>query len=328
MNENCNQEEDVFTLTSRHAGMFPSIVARKLDADGNIVRERHLAGPFPNLILNAGLDRMGNSSGGGGFWRNCQLGAGTTPPTVTDTALESLQAAVQGSTSDPFNTALVEGPPRYVRHRRTYRFPEGEAAGTHTEIGIGWGNSGSTLYSRALIRDSGGNPIAITVLPDEVLDVTYEWRIYPPTGDTTGTRNISGTDYDYTIRACEADTINTQFGAGWGFGTGPTFGSASALKPENGGHATYTGSIGDWLSSPSGSSATSGATLSVSNAAYTPGNYYRDGTLSWGLGGSGGIRSVRYCWTWGAYQIEFDPPIPKDATNILSLTFRNAWARL
>ena len=133
---------------------------------------------FNNIVLDAGLARMSV-----GTWINCCcVGTGNTTPAVTQTALASFLASTTSinSTSTELQTTTT---PYYRGVTLTWRFSEGVAAGNISEVGMGWGNT--TLWNRALVLDTNGNPTTITVLSDEYLDVVAEIREYP-TLSTTG----------------------------------------------------------------------------------------------------------------------------------------------
>ena len=138
--------------------------------------------------------------------------------------------------------------PYYISHIVEYHFAIGAAAGNLSELGVGWASSGTTLFSRALILDSGGTPTTITVLSDEYLYVTYEHRFYPSETDATGsivfTGNIGGT-YTYTLRPAQIDSTSIA-----DLTPGPT-----AMNHIDIVHVTvYDGSIGIITSLPAGNS--------------------------------------------------------------------------
>ncbi len=174
--------------------------------------KRLLADWFPNLITTAGLNYMGtnrsyafNTSTRGGWLTYCIVGSGNTTPAFTDSVLANKLAATSSMTA---MTLTVESTSPYYRKMvLKYRFAEGVAAGNLAEVGIGW--SSTACFSRALILDGGGNPTTITILSDEYLDVTYEYRIYPKETDDTGTviftGNLGGT-YDWIARLARATT--------------------------------------------------------------------------------------------------------------------------
>jgi len=60
--------------------------------------------------------------------------------------------------------------------RATYSFARGAAAGNISELTTGYNNNNTSAMARALVRDAQGNPATITVLSDEVLTITWEWR--------------------------------------------------------------------------------------------------------------------------------------------------------
>ena len=281
----------------------------KLEAIRPDGTRRVLADWFPNLILNGGLDRMGANAD---YLSWCQVGSGSTAPVATQTALVNRIAGTNTHQSS-VNGAQASAP-YYGWHRRTYRFAQGVAAGNLSEVGVGWATSGS-LFSRALILDGGGSPTTITVLSDEVLDVTYELRRYPGTVDLTGTVVLDGVTHNWVSRA--AGVTDSQF---WGEIGAMALGLA----------VSYNGDIGAVTAlQPSGTS----STLSATPLEYSSGSYTRAYTVSAGLNDgnlSGGIRSILIRSNpegAGRYQIQFDPAIPKDNTKVLSLTIQHTWAR-
>lgn len=298
--------------SSGFAGLY------KIEAIRPNGKRRMLADWFPNLITDVGLDDIGYATGT--QLSACVVGTGGATPTNSDTAL---QAQIASTTTVQSNTSGSQpSAPYYGWRTRVYRFAVGAAAGNLAEVGIKTNTGGGKLFSRALILDGGGSPTTITVLSDEILDVTYQLRLYPLLTDITGTIDIGGTDYDFTARAANVDD-------------GP-FAPDSALYAGLGGPSAtectvFTGAIGAITGNPSGSSA-AGATQV--QAAYTPNSLFRDATFSFGLNNgnvSGGFLSVLVTLGFGVnmgrMQVEFDAPVPKDNTKVMSLTFRHSWAR-
>lgn len=60
--------------------------------------------------------------------------------------------------------------------REVRSFARGAAAGNISELTTGHNNNNTSAMARALVRDALGNPTTITVLSDEVLTITWEWR--------------------------------------------------------------------------------------------------------------------------------------------------------
>lgn len=283
----------------------------KIEATNAETNEKRLVADwFPNLITDSGLNEMGNRA----TTVYCMVGTNNTPPSVTDTALFGQIATT--------NSVIVQTPttaasaPYYGAYTKTWRFTTGQAAGNLSEVGVGWNISGvQYCFSRALILDSGGFPTTITILANEILDVTYELRCYAPDTDQVFNLTLSGVTYTCTLRASEVTTTNN-----WSprNDANVSFTNSSTV---------YSGPIGSVTGSPSGTSSSGTnsmitySTNSLNKRAYvefalTSGNF------------AGGINSFKFNSLYlGAYQIEFSPTIPKDNTKTFRLDFGVTWAR-
>lgn len=295
-------------LKSHVAGMFKFEAVKR---DGS---RRVLADWFPNLITDNGLNLIGSS---GSWLSHCQVGTGTAAPNVLDTALASRVAGtyiISASTSGTQSSA-----PYFTWRRNTYRFAEGAATGNIAEVGVGPSATGN-LLSRARILDGSGNPTTISVAADESLDVTYEFRYYPPTVDNTFSLTIDGVTYSVTSRAA---LVTTAGSPGWTvaqIGQAPTINNTYVI-------CAYNGAIGAITERPAGASSSAS---SSTNAAYSAGSHYRDGTVTWALNAGnlvGGISAIEATHGIGTYQLGFSPAIPKDNKKVLQMTFRHSWAR-
>lgn len=271
---------------------------------------------FPNLITNSGLDAIGIDANGFGY---CDIGSGSTPPTVNDTALASHIAGVAWDGGTPSVAGIQSSSPFFGWRRTTFRFPAGVGTGNISEVGVRR-DSSSALSSRALILDPSSNPTTISKQADESLDVIYELRMYPPTADASGTVDFgNGLICDWTSRAANVTNINRWAPASQrGFTISPN----SALA--------YTGPLGLITGQPSG---TADLLSSITKAAYTPGSYKLQFAISASLSQgnvTGGINSIFITGGTGFqpdYQIEFDPKIPKDGTKTFTLQFEISWER-
>lgn len=313
-----NRNPSVIRTRPSCAGLF-RMVMHKADVDGNPIpgTARVVADWFSNLITDQGLERMGTDSG---YFNYCHIGTSNTTPAFADTALGGFLAASNTIPTSPTNAAQAT-PPYYASTTGTYRFGAGVGTGIIAEVGTAWAASGATLFSHALILDGGGSPTTIAKLADEILDVTYQFRVYPPTADVTGTINISGTDYDYIIRAAGVSTFSATFGGGWGTGFG---GTKPSLKGTPSGHSAYTGTLGAVTGVPSGTTLQADGAFDI---AYVGGSHYLDGRLVWDVDSVFSVRSVTVNFFNAMYQVQFSPPIPKTAPEELRLVFRNSWAR-
>ena len=301
-----------FSFGLRLEGRFRLITHSK--RYGSLVRA-----DFRNLILNQGLDRIGQ----GAWIGSCQVGTGSTAPSTGQTGLASYLA---GSSVEPVADvdAYVPGPPPVRTLVRTRRFAEGVATGNLSEVGMGWSDSGTNLFSRALILDGDGNPTVLPKLADETLDVEYTLYVYPPTADVTGTISLGGSDYDYTLRTANVGTLD------WRAST--LVGGAVVSSSSGGAAQIYpsTSVLGDITTVPSGAGTNA---TSFSGKTYVPGAHSRGATATFGLSAnpSGGVGAARFYMgaTFGGAQckIGFSPVVPKDSTKILVLEPRISWAR-
>lgn len=308
-------------LQTSMAGRF-KLEKYKADRDGNPIAETKevVADWFDNLILDQGLNRLGSSTLSSSTG-TIQVGSGGSAPEASDAGLDAFIAA-SSSSQGQVDGVQVSDEPYYLFRRVTRRFSAGSAAGNLSEVGAGWGSSAvGNLFSRALIVDSQGSPTTITVLSDEVLDVTYEIRVYPDSTDSVGTIELEGELFDYTARAWDIDSIYSA--EQWSF-------SRSGVSSAGFARA-YDGGIGGILTGPSGAN---DDPSSRTNGSYSQGSMVGSASYTWGLnrGNIGGIRSVRLPVGWSVWQIEFSSqvdgsPIPKDDTKELTLTVSHSWAR-
>lgn len=317
---------NILSAHSGYSGWY-KMEAVRLDADGQEVEgsRRILADWFPNLITNAGLDLLG-TTGGTLVNEYCRVGSGNTAPANTDT---SLVAQVAVSNSAQSNTTGVNRAGSYYGwRRRVIRFAAGSlgsSAANIAEVGVSPA-AATALFSRALILDGGGAPTTISVQPDEVLDVTYELRMYPTLADATGSVVIAGVTYAWTARPItdpfyESRMADVGFGIGFSADTG---GSRAVYGP------LAMATLPAQNSQPS-SPVEGTRTVAL---AYTTGSYQRsyrieldenEGNVSGGIGAlfacsnqlqSGGA------WAWG-----LSPKLPKTAAFKATFTVRQSWGR-
>lgn len=287
-------------------------------------------GPCKNLITNYGLNIVGTA----GFSAACYVGTGNTPPANTDTTL----VAVRNYTTTVQTAGAVVargGDPEYwAQYAITYRFAAGVASGNLTEVGVGRNTTTTPLVynlsSRALIVDGSGNPITLTVLDDEVLDVTYSMRFYPYVGaDVVQNVVLSGTTYVFTTRsanlltcACNATQAQNIGGSttvytGTAEGTPPALGLVTASLS----NAGTSAGLNNVTSSYVNNSLTIGCTLTAAlNAA----------NLTYGIRGmllnthTSGIGNT---FLGQQFQSVINPRIPKTASNVLSFGASISWNR-
>jgi hypothetical protein len=274
---------------------------------------------FTNLITDVGLDWVA-TAGPITAIAACRVGDGNTPPSVTDTDIENLVAT---SASSSFVTSNSGGVPVWFQSvAGVYTFAVGAIDGDISEVCFNTSGAAHML-SRALIKDALGNPTNFHVAGDEQLIVKYELRKYPPAIDATTVYSLlvdgEPQSHDVVIRAAN---VNDTSGDGYWYSAQP-MGNVTSCR------AYGTQTLGAVTSIPAG--AASIGTVSLSG--YAGGSFQRDMTLRWELGvgnfaaGVGSVTLGLSGATNSAYQISFDPPLPKDADSTMTLPVRVTWAR-
>lgn len=306
---------------------------KKYKNNGQLVQE---VAAVQNLITDAGLVMIGT-----GFSANIFVGTGTSTPSFTDTVLNAYRNhtnTIQIGWNGKSALSPVAG--EWVEGSGTWRFAAGAASGNLTEVGIGRVISASPLqyelFSRALIVDAAGNPVTITVLSDEYLDVTYTIRSHCPVADYDTSLVISGVTYDMRIgryyvgnndftgtspmSACAIYDPNGNFDIFGHSGTIAFSGGINSTSPFNAGSVqTQSGRV-NTVAEPSNNGAL--ATISVA---------IDKGNAAGGIKGFAWSRASRTTANAGVhasrYRATVTPAIPKNNTNILSFGMRWTWGR-
>lgn len=306
-------------LNFKLAGEYKILVKK---ADGSVIETDW----FPNMILDQGLDRIGN--GANSVIAYAQVGTGTTAPSALQTSLISYVAGSASSLAP--DSISNSGSPNYeTTYTWDFTFAQGAVVGNITELGVGWSASGSTLFSRALILDNLGSPTSITIIALDQLTVYYRLKIIPPLGDITGSVTIGGTPYDYTARVSSAGTFANALWTFWGTQVAQ---SGSLIV----GRAAQTYGAGSVLGAITGNPTISSGTASgtATGSSYTPGSFTRDFTYTWSItqgNATGGVQSIVF--VYGVqdsmkFQYRFDTVIPKDNTKTMSITTNISWNRV
>lgn len=296
------------------AGRF-KFVAHRPDGSTRVVADW-----FDNLILDAGLNRLGT----GPALDVCKVGSGSTEPAVGQS---SLVAQVAQSTNLFAATSGHDGAGTYGYARNTYRFAPGTATGNLSEVGVGWSDG---LFSRALIKDNLGAPTTITILADETLDVVYELRMYAPVSDSVFNVTIAGNSHAFT---CRPANISGSGGGTWVGGLVNLLNGAVTAGQSTTGVAAYSTDAA--LAARTG--ALSGTALTATNtpsttyqftSAYANNSYQRNARVTFGLdSGSSAFGGFMMSLYTGAWQVTVSPALAKSASNVLTLDFSLTWAR-
>lgn len=307
------------------AGEFRVVVKR---ANGST---RIDTGYQKNLILNQGLDFFGGGNGSN-MMAYCVIGSGNSQPVYTQNKLDT---AIKGVTGATFSTKYDYDASRDGNLYKTNRVCKYSFTGLNnvniSEVGLASTYSSATTYflcTRALIKDSQGNPTTITVLSGEILEIYYKlWAIYDTT-DKTGTFNLlngvgGSVAYNYTAKLAVVGNarykdigspISLSF-AGIDYSTSLLSSDiVSVTSYPTTGMVFYSDSISSWSAYSQGSyRITSMQVLTASQ-------------------GNANIRANVIGTSLGAYQIRFgsvadDSPITKTNTQTLSIPIEFSWGR-
>ena len=326
--------------------------------------ERWLGGIGPdhvhfNIITNLCLENYGAYYAGSGWIGNgvtqvtgkdngmfyCHVGTGTATPAVTDTVLASFTASIQVDHGLGLGTYWAQGsPPYYGAHRYKARFSPGFGGGAVNlnEVGMSYTLATGNLSSRALTVNGSGVPTTLTVLADEYLDVYYTRRNYPPhisneslgtPADDTGTVDIDGTTYNYTLRP--AYVTNNDWGQQIPGGFAPVTGFNSDFSEMD--VYSQDATLGAVTTGPSAADSDGNVTGTLSRAgwnSYTTNSYNRTVWYRADIdacvvsqGGVTGFKAMVVKSTFGAIQILLDGVVPKDNTKVYTYYHNWSWTR-
>jgi len=295
---------------------------------------------FPNTITDLGLNYLsgqtvttlldfGTLTSG---FTYLSVGTGSTPPAVSDTNLlaEVGSTNSNGGTGDTLGYDAVSN---FAWARRVRLFLEAEANGNLAELGFYSRSAASTspprkLINRQLFRDALLTPTTITKTASDQLRVTFEWRIYPPSVDVTGTVTLNAIVYNYTTRANGANSAGNWHTNSLSGGSG-----ASGYLGTVGLVADSADSNGTLVAFPGTHPTTSGAAATSTTASsYVDGTFYRDITSVWdpGVANFGIGKIFSYAKSGGhsyLFATAFSPVIPKTSLQRLTMNSRWTWGR-
>jgi len=283
-----------------------------------------------NIITEKGLDSLANTPFNT-YTAYCHVGTttNTDDPLITDTQLYAFFAST--SNLNTVTTSVKGSPPFYGRRVKVFRFVAGTFSGQEiTEVGFSNQAATGNLFSRSLVQLPFATAIAANVRSDEWLDVTYEFRLYPPyvtaggvPTDEAGVISVNGLDHTYVIRPANV-TDNTFWNAELALGK---FVAVGGVYVKSYGSAAVLGLVSNAPSSPSGADATT-ANSTVSESVYNNGEYARMLTIILGpsaCNATGGIGAIRFCTGMGTYQMSFNPVVPKTGLNTWAFRVLLVW---
>lgn len=279
---------------------------------------------FSNLITDAGLDFIGTGITLSTIYTTLVVGIDDTTPTISDIALGNEIA----DTTNSDGQADVDGsetvPVEFAFRRRVRQFNENEANGDLKELG--W-KVGSVVANRTLFKDFEGNLITIFKTDRDILKIVYEYRIFAPPNDITGSFIFSAGSGSvfYTIRP-----MNTTVALGW-----------NKLLDDMGDYSDIEAKVHESNVFVDRTLANNPAPrvseTSSSFATYVPGTFFRDMTYKWDFS-VGVFDNQINLVTWNPWpdlfssglmiwQMHLSSSIEKTSANRLDITFRQRWTR-
>ena len=305
------------------AGEFRCVVKR---ADGSTKID---TGYQKNLILNQGLDFFGGGKGPD-MMAYCVIGSGNSSPIYTQNKLDTAIKGVGGadfSAKYDYNAA-TDG--NLYKTNRVVKYSFNELNNVNiSELGLASVYNSISDYflcTRALIKDSSGNPTTITVLSGEILEIYYKlWAVFDTT-DKIGQINLldgvgGSVAYNYKCRIANVgDGLYAVIARYINF-----------VVNNNSAYLYYNNEdIATINSNPSGSSAT---VSSYTAKPYNAGDYKKTYNLTYGIDRANGkVRTLLPYMTGMMWQIRFgsvadDSPINKTNTQTLSIPIEFSWGR-
>jgi len=167
---------------------------------------------FKNKIVNQGLDALGGSFPTN-YGTNAQggivVGTGNTPPSATDTALQTPLTGAFSTNAGTIVPSSMATAPYASSNMIPYTFTVGQVVGNIAEVGMlltrtsGTKAATDAVFSRALIQ-VGGSPGTITLVSTDQLIVNYTLT-YTYASDTTGsiivtTDGVPSAANNFTVR--------------------------------------------------------------------------------------------------------------------------------
>lgn len=278
---------------------------------------------FPNIITDTGLNFVGTGTSLTSLYTILAVGTSATLPTVSDTALGA-KIATSSNDGGVADVDSTESTPReFSFRRRTRIFTETEAVGSLRELG--W-EVGGVLANRALFKDLNGAITTVEKTSNDVLQVVYEYRIFAPLNDVTGTftPTLGSSSVDYVLRAQNVNANN-----GW-----PNLldNMGSYSTPEARAHETAV--IGSRTGNNDPSPQSSESTSSLE--AYVAGTFFRDMNYRWTFADAN-FGSFINLVTWNPWnsagdlmiwQMFFSSSVEKTINDRFDVTFRQRWTRV
>ena len=202
-------------------------------------------------------------------------------------------------------------------------FTLGSVVGNISELGMSFGSTES-LFSRALIKDVGGNPTTITLTASDQLIVTYYVTLKQEKDSFTGNFNLITNGVSSTISyEVRPDSIYSDYNSSLFFSVPNT----STVYLYSGFSFKDPAQNVNPGSSESTSVSATGGTYISNSFSRTISFTIPTGTANWAGGIDGFQIFSSSSGSYPRYQIKLTPAIMKTNTQTLSMSFTVNWAR-
>lgn len=288
----------------------------------------------PNLVTDVGLNGLVSLNtapnlGAIGGVSSIAVGTGNTPPAPQDTYLANYSRHTRSVTSSSSAPSLVVREGWVVqRFRETCTFDPDGTARNYAEVAM-FANSDPTstgsrrMAQRALFRDELGDPTIVTVGADEYLTIEWDTYLWRSVEDQVFNVDVDGVLTEVTIRP-----INSTYQLGrtysWTLDNTVEVSSRFRARPAGAVLSAHTSVPATGGDVPIPNTRTTTA-LGVGHVQVDCTVAPTAANVAGGIGiitlGEHTAGSASLLWR---SQIRFDPPIPKDVTKemVLSFTFK------
>jgi len=322
-----------------------------VNPDGSIAQACYT--PSKNLILDVGLDMIGNNTSIPFCFGFFAIGTGTSDPAVGQTTLDTettyspvARPAASGySAYDTITIPAAAADPFIVVYQKGIQTDVGKINGTFTELGFGpTSTKGANLFSRFRVLDEEGFPTSVAVSSVQQLRLKYQLCIrFLPIVPTWYETAITGYDdtFGYTAgwQSISAQTFGVCYINLLGL-----FGTQSAIMlsyyyygswryPAT----TITASVFSYsplTTNVSRKTMGTGPATTATRDAYVPGSYANYVNVLWTtLESIGNIYGLQVSVTtqgnqdYDIWLCKFDTPINKPDTHNLSFKLKFSWGR-
>lgn len=181
---------------------------RKLNASGEVIYDTGICrnvvtNNFYYQLYNNGGTYSHTSSSYTDFMRYCAVSNDNNEVLETDVNLASQISSRECNASS--NAPIIEniGGQDYYKLSKRYTWVMGAFNNvTIAKVGLIYNNAADSLIAGQLIKDGFDQPVTITILEDEQLDITY--TLYVPIyanipSAYSGTMTLNAIEYDYTV---------------------------------------------------------------------------------------------------------------------------------